>query len=149
MTGYETPSSACTRRPDEIGADGFSSSSWPEPFPAVQGGGGGGGGGDGGVFREEGSGGQELDSIGYPRMSAIGESSTTMHGLLHASGSHPISPPNDPKPDEIGADGFSSSSWPEPFPAVQGGGGGGGGGDGGVFREEGSGGQELGLGFVC
>ncbi|KZV38461.1 hypothetical protein F511_40217 [Dorcoceras hygrometricum] len=26
MTGYETPSSACTRRPYEIGADGFSSS---------------------------------------------------------------------------------------------------------------------------
>ncbi|KZT75844.1 hypothetical protein F511_47130 [Dorcoceras hygrometricum] len=25
-TGCETPSSACTRRPDEIGADGFSSS---------------------------------------------------------------------------------------------------------------------------
>ncbi|KZV54148.1 hypothetical protein F511_09983 [Dorcoceras hygrometricum] len=37
------------------------------------------------------------DSIGYPRMSASGESSTTMHRLLHASGSHPIPPPNDPK----------------------------------------------------
>ncbi|KZV22809.1 hypothetical protein F511_34275 [Dorcoceras hygrometricum] len=36
------------------------------------------------------------DSIGYPRMSASGESSTTMHRLLHASGSHPIPPPNDP-----------------------------------------------------
>ncbi|KZV17119.1 hypothetical protein F511_19592 [Dorcoceras hygrometricum] len=35
--------------------------------------------------------------IGYPRMSASGESSTTMHRLLHASGSHPILPPNDPK----------------------------------------------------
>ncbi|KZV27922.1 sucrose synthase 2 [Dorcoceras hygrometricum] len=35
-------------------------------------------------------------SIGYPRMSASGESSTTMHRLLHASGSHPIPPPNDP-----------------------------------------------------
>ncbi|KZV36869.1 pentatricopeptide repeat-containing protein-like [Dorcoceras hygrometricum] len=35
--------------------------------------------------------------IGYPRMSASGESSTTMHRLLHASGSHPIPPPNDPK----------------------------------------------------
>ncbi|KZV37027.1 hypothetical protein F511_15269 [Dorcoceras hygrometricum] len=46
---------------------------------------GGGGGGGGGV------------SIGYPRMSACGESSTTMHRLLHASGSHPIPPPNDPK----------------------------------------------------
>ncbi|KZV23387.1 hypothetical protein F511_09132 [Dorcoceras hygrometricum] len=35
-------------------------------------------------------------SIGYPRMSASGESSTTMHRLLHASGSHPIPPPDDP-----------------------------------------------------
>ncbi|KZV26006.1 hypothetical protein F511_03879 [Dorcoceras hygrometricum] len=38
-----------------------------------------------------------IDSIGYPCMSASGESSTTMHRLLHASGSHPIPPPNDPK----------------------------------------------------
>ncbi|KZV25154.1 hypothetical protein F511_10415 [Dorcoceras hygrometricum] len=30
-------------------------------------------------------------------MSVSGESSTTMHRLLHASGSHPIPPPNDPK----------------------------------------------------
>ncbi|KZV31184.1 hypothetical protein F511_05657 [Dorcoceras hygrometricum] len=37
-----------------------------------------------------------VTSIGYPRMSASGESSTTMHRLLHASGSHPIPPPNDP-----------------------------------------------------
>ncbi|KZV40733.1 hypothetical protein F511_25755 [Dorcoceras hygrometricum] len=37
------------------------------------------------------------DSIGYPRMSASGESSTTMHRLLHASGSHSIPPPDDPK----------------------------------------------------
>ncbi|KZV27993.1 hypothetical protein F511_27319 [Dorcoceras hygrometricum] len=35
--------------------------------------------------------------IGYPRMRASGESSTTKHRLLHASGSHPIPPPNDPK----------------------------------------------------
>ncbi|KZV44701.1 hypothetical protein F511_08880 [Dorcoceras hygrometricum] len=35
-------------------------------------------------------------SIGYPRMSASGESSTTMHRLLHASGSHPIPTPYDP-----------------------------------------------------
>ncbi|KZV36654.1 hypothetical protein F511_35419 [Dorcoceras hygrometricum] len=41
-TGYETPSSACTRRPEEIGADGFSSSSWPEQIPTTQGGDGGG-----------------------------------------------------------------------------------------------------------
>ncbi|KZV53073.1 hypothetical protein F511_07928 [Dorcoceras hygrometricum] len=33
--------------------------------------------------------------IGYPRMSASGESSTTMHRLLHASGSHPIPTPYD------------------------------------------------------
>ncbi|KZV28053.1 hypothetical protein F511_33533 [Dorcoceras hygrometricum] len=36
-------------------------------------------------------------SIGYPRMRASGESSTTKHRLLHASGPHPIPPPNDPK----------------------------------------------------
>ncbi|KZV19748.1 hypothetical protein F511_32929 [Dorcoceras hygrometricum] len=41
MIGRETPSSACTRRPDEISADGFSSRSWSEQFPAKQGGGGG------------------------------------------------------------------------------------------------------------
>ncbi|KZV26628.1 dentin sialophosphoprotein-like [Dorcoceras hygrometricum] len=38
-----------------------------------------------------------VTSIGYPRMSASGESSTTMHRLLHASGSHPIPTPYDPK----------------------------------------------------
>ncbi|KZV54940.1 DNA binding protein [Dorcoceras hygrometricum] len=38
-----------------------------------------------------------IDNIGYPRMSASGESSTTLHRLLHASGSHPIPPPDDPK----------------------------------------------------
>ncbi|KZV30221.1 hypothetical protein F511_15655 [Dorcoceras hygrometricum] len=38
-----------------------------------------------------------VTSIGYPRMSASGESSTTMHRLLHASGCHPIPPPDDPK----------------------------------------------------
>ncbi|KZV33400.1 hypothetical protein F511_39428 [Dorcoceras hygrometricum] len=36
------------------------------------------------------------DNIGYPRMKASGESSTTKHRLLHASGPHPIPPPNDP-----------------------------------------------------
>ncbi|KZV40443.1 hypothetical protein F511_37469 [Dorcoceras hygrometricum] len=41
-----------------------------------------------------------VTSIGYPRMSASGESSTTMHRLLHASGSHPILPPNDPKTNQ-------------------------------------------------
>ncbi|KZV43610.1 hypothetical protein F511_00161 [Dorcoceras hygrometricum] len=38
-----------------------------------------------------------IDITGYPRMSASGESSTTMHRLLHASGSHPIPMPYDPK----------------------------------------------------
>ncbi|KZV15579.1 hypothetical protein F511_39968 [Dorcoceras hygrometricum] len=37
------------------------------------------------------------DNIGYPCMRASGESSTTKHRLLHASGPHPIPPPNDPK----------------------------------------------------
>ncbi|KZV39251.1 formin-like protein 7 [Dorcoceras hygrometricum] len=36
------------------------------------------------------------DSIGYPRTKASGESSTTKHRLLHASGPHPIPPPDDP-----------------------------------------------------
>ncbi|KZV24512.1 hypothetical protein F511_39298 [Dorcoceras hygrometricum] len=35
-------------------------------------------------------------SIGYPCTWASGESSTTKHRLLHASGPHPIPPPNDP-----------------------------------------------------
>ncbi|KZV15731.1 125 kDa kinesin-related protein [Dorcoceras hygrometricum] len=38
-----------------------------------------------------------VTSIRYPRMRASGESSTTKHRLLHASGPHPIPPPNDPK----------------------------------------------------
>ncbi|KZV18651.1 hypothetical protein F511_18142 [Dorcoceras hygrometricum] len=37
-----------------------------------------------------------VTSIGYPRMKASGESSTTKHRLLLASGPHPIPPPNDP-----------------------------------------------------
>ncbi|KZV42293.1 DNA topoisomerase 3-alpha [Dorcoceras hygrometricum] len=36
-----------------------------------------------------------VSSIGYPRIKASGESSTTKHRLLHASGPHPIPPPND------------------------------------------------------
>ncbi|KZV43041.1 hypothetical protein F511_35486 [Dorcoceras hygrometricum] len=43
-------------------------------------------------------------NIGYPRMSASDESSTTMHRLLHASGSHPIPPPNDPKTNQYNQD---------------------------------------------
>ncbi|KZV37759.1 hypothetical protein F511_24540 [Dorcoceras hygrometricum] len=39
---------------------------------------------------------RSVTSIGYPRMRASGESSTTKHRLLHASGSHPIPPPYDP-----------------------------------------------------
>ncbi|KZV44300.1 hypothetical protein F511_17623 [Dorcoceras hygrometricum] len=38
-----------------------------------------------------------VTSIGYPRMKSSVESSTTKHRLLHASGSHPIPPPYDPK----------------------------------------------------
>ncbi|KZV40826.1 hypothetical protein F511_23148 [Dorcoceras hygrometricum] len=38
-----------------------------------------------------------VTSIGYPRMRASGESSTTKHRLIHASGSHPIPSPSDPK----------------------------------------------------
>ncbi|KZV39256.1 hypothetical protein F511_14886 [Dorcoceras hygrometricum] len=48
-TGRETPSSACTIRPDEISTDGFSSKSWPKQLrrgaaTAARGGHGGGGG---------------------------------------------------------------------------------------------------------
>ncbi|KZV26309.1 hypothetical protein F511_37314 [Dorcoceras hygrometricum] len=90
---------ACTRRPDEISADGFSSSSWPEQIPAKQGGG----------ARRRKAAFEEwreaaVYSIGYPRMSASGESSTTMHRLLHASGPHPIPPPNDPKTNQYNQD---------------------------------------------
>ncbi|KZV35566.1 hypothetical protein F511_31754 [Dorcoceras hygrometricum] len=45
-----------------------------------------------------------IDSIGYPRMRASGESSTTKHRLLHASGPHPIPPPNDPKTNQYNQD---------------------------------------------
>ncbi|KZV31904.1 hypothetical protein F511_24633 [Dorcoceras hygrometricum] len=45
-----------------------------------------------------------IDSIGYPRMKANGESSTTKHRLLHASGPHPIPPPNDPKTNQYNQD---------------------------------------------
>ncbi|KZV57989.1 hypothetical protein F511_12478 [Dorcoceras hygrometricum] len=38
----------------------------------------------------------ELNSIGYPRTKASGESLTTKHRLLHASGPHLIPPPDDP-----------------------------------------------------
>ncbi|KZV22007.1 hypothetical protein F511_38978 [Dorcoceras hygrometricum] len=45
-----------------------------------------------------------VTSIGYPRMRASGESSTTKHRLLHASGPHPIPPPNDPKTNQYNQD---------------------------------------------
>ncbi|KZV36302.1 hypothetical protein F511_22417 [Dorcoceras hygrometricum] len=45
-----------------------------------------------------------LGFIGYPRISASGESSTTIHRLLHASGSHPIPPPDDPKTNQYNQD---------------------------------------------
>ncbi|KZV55346.1 hypothetical protein F511_24663 [Dorcoceras hygrometricum] len=44
------------------------------------------------------------DNIGYPRIKASGESSTTKHRLLHASGPHPIPPPNDPKTNQYNQD---------------------------------------------
>ncbi|KZV30029.1 hypothetical protein F511_20891 [Dorcoceras hygrometricum] len=44
------------------------------------------------------------DNIGYPRMKASSESSTTKHRLLHASGPHPIPPPNDPKTNQYNQD---------------------------------------------
>ncbi|KZV41690.1 dentin sialophosphoprotein-like [Dorcoceras hygrometricum] len=45
-----------------------------------------------------------VTSIGYPRMRASDESSTTKHRLLHASGPHPIPPPNDPKTNQYNQD---------------------------------------------
>ncbi|KZV34422.1 hypothetical protein F511_27390 [Dorcoceras hygrometricum] len=48
-----------------------------------------------------------VTSIGYPRMKVSGESSTTKHRLLHASGPHPIPPPNDPKSDQSLSEGNS------------------------------------------
>ncbi|KZV48293.1 hypothetical protein F511_41900 [Dorcoceras hygrometricum] len=45
-----------------------------------------------------------VTSIGYPHMKASGESSTTKHRLLHASGPHPIPPPNDPKTNQYNQD---------------------------------------------
>ncbi|KZV50448.1 hypothetical protein F511_32249 [Dorcoceras hygrometricum] len=45
-----------------------------------------------------------VTSIGYPRMSASGESSTTMHRLLHTSGSHPIPTPYDTKTNQYNQD---------------------------------------------
>ncbi|KZV42985.1 hypothetical protein F511_41451 [Dorcoceras hygrometricum] len=117
MTRDGIPSSAYARRPEEICTDGFSSSNLAgtnsdeaTAAAAVA------------AYREErerrprindqsrvardpiamhtswrsNSDIASVTSIGYPRMSASGESSTTMHRLLHASGSHPIPTPYDP-----------------------------------------------------
>ncbi|KZV33490.1 pentatricopeptide repeat-containing protein mitochondrial-like [Dorcoceras hygrometricum] len=46
----------------------------------------------------------DRNNIGYPRMKASGESSTMKHRLLHASGPHPIPPPNDPKTNQYNQD---------------------------------------------
>ncbi|KZV32726.1 mitochondrial tRNA-specific 2-thiouridylase 1-like [Dorcoceras hygrometricum] len=97
----ETPSSACTIRPGEISADGNSSKSWPEQIPDTA------SRGPTTIVAPESqfrTCPTDHDSIGYPRMSASGESSTTMHRLLHASGSHPIPPPNDPKTNQYNQD---------------------------------------------
>ncbi|KZV25826.1 apoptosis-inducing factorB-like [Dorcoceras hygrometricum] len=45
-----------------------------------------------------------VTSIGYPRMSASGESSTMMHRLLHTSGSHPIPTPYDSRTNQYNQD---------------------------------------------
>ncbi|KZV50975.1 calmodulin-binding transcription activator 2-like [Dorcoceras hygrometricum] len=45
-----------------------------------------------------------VTSIGYPRMRASGEYSTTKHRILHASGPHPIPPPNDPETNQYNQD---------------------------------------------
>ncbi|KZV27002.1 hypothetical protein F511_21867 [Dorcoceras hygrometricum] len=45
-----------------------------------------------------------IDSIGYPRIKESGESSTTKHRLLHASGPHPIPPSNDSKTNQYNED---------------------------------------------
>ncbi|KZV16999.1 hypothetical protein F511_13584 [Dorcoceras hygrometricum] len=98
-TGIKTPSSACTRRTDEFSMDGNSSARWPEPVRRR--------GGGAWVGREERWATVcvwRLDSIGYPRVRASGESSTTKHRLLHASGPHPNPPPNDPKTNQYNQD---------------------------------------------
>ncbi|KZV45384.1 hypothetical protein F511_05548 [Dorcoceras hygrometricum] len=119
-TGNTTPSSACTRRRDEFGTNGISSTQRLEQVRSRRWRHGGGGrevlGEEGaanawrlGFWLDTASRGpttivtpksqfrtcpSDQDSIGYPRMKASGESSTTKHRLLHASGPHPIPPPN-------------------------------------------------------
>ncbi|KZV41463.1 plasma membrane ATPase 1-like [Dorcoceras hygrometricum] len=76
---------SCTRKLMDFSTDGNSSSRWPEQVRR------------GAAARGKRRGREVERSIRYPRMRASGESSTTKHRLLHASGSHPIPPPNDPK----------------------------------------------------
>ncbi|KZV52252.1 SPX and EXS domain-containing protein 1-like [Dorcoceras hygrometricum] len=87
--------SACTRKLMDFSTDGNSSSRWPEQVRR-------GAAARGRRRRRVARGAAE--SIGYPRMRASGESSTTKHRLLHASGSHPIPPPNDPKTNQYNQD---------------------------------------------
>ncbi|KZV30916.1 hypothetical protein F511_31347 [Dorcoceras hygrometricum] len=136
MTGNTSPSSACTRRPDEFGTDGNSSKRRSEQVRSRRRRHGGAWRSGGGRVVEEGRGRRKVwrlgdtasrgpttivtpksqsrtcptehgkapsniaplsHSIGYPRMKASSESSTTKHRLLHPSGPHPIPPPYDPK----------------------------------------------------
>ncbi|KZV30508.1 hypothetical protein F511_18820 [Dorcoceras hygrometricum] len=101
--GINTPSSAYTRRSDEFSTDGNTSARWPEQVRR-RGGGGGGYNQDLGLIHSTNGNIIPSDSIGYPRTRAIGESSTTKHRLLHASGPHPIPPPNDPKTNQYNQD---------------------------------------------
>ncbi|KZV24191.1 hypothetical protein F511_03508 [Dorcoceras hygrometricum] len=56
-----------------------------------------------------------VTSIGYSRMSASGESSTTMHRLLHAPGSHPIPTPYDPNNSDYTHPNPTLNSRPPPL----------------------------------
>ncbi|KZV22051.1 hypothetical protein F511_37375 [Dorcoceras hygrometricum] len=58
--------------------------------------------------------------IGYPCTRASDESSTTKHRLLHASGPHPIPPPNDPI--RVGNPGFTAGRGFSPAGGTPGGG---------------------------
>ncbi|KZV33418.1 hypothetical protein F511_39771 [Dorcoceras hygrometricum] len=54
-----------------------------------------------------------VTSIGYPCTWASGESSTTKHRLLHASGPHPIPPPDDPTESQLKELGKANSTSPK------------------------------------
>ncbi|KZV45550.1 protein Rf1, mitochondrial-like [Dorcoceras hygrometricum] len=57
-----------------------------------------------------------LDSIG-PRTKVRREFSTTKHRLLHASGPHPIPPPNDPNRVDKRVKGYTDPSIRNPYPS--------------------------------